>query len=277
MAKVPIAPEAKNRSYYKYYEQGIADLTPEQLAFATGSKGKLSEGLEIADRNKVLLPGVLPEKSGFFPLEGGGMLVSGNIPLQGVTPEMLWWWWPWHSLEPLRYSIWDPDDHFDVQVNDEGRRRALDPSVPLEQKTWGATHYVKESVGGPPDDITIMFEEPAKLGYDWSKVGTPSCRFLVAANALMGSMKVPTVMTETASDIEGGVVFHARFWIGYHIIDGEAKYLLSPEVKLPEEVAIGLVGHNLKEFANLAKVLPAVYAEEKDNWGTTQKTENKAL
>ena len=27
-----------------------------------------------------------------------------------------------------------------------------------------------------------------------------------------------------------------------------------------------LFGHNIKEYANLAAVLPEIYAEEKDNW-----------
>jgi hypothetical protein len=29
---------------------------------------------------------------------------------------------------------------------------------------------------------------------------------------------------------------------------------------------MGLFAHNLKEFTNLAAILPLVYAEEKDNW-----------
>jgi hypothetical protein len=44
------------------------------------------------------------------------------------------------------------------------------------------------------------------------------------------------------------------------------KYLLPPEVQLPEEVAVGLIAHNFKEFNHLQKILPSVYAEEKDNW-----------
>ena len=35
---------------------------------------------------------------------------------------------------------------------------------------------------------------------------------------------------------------------------------------LADEVAAGMVGHCIKEFSNLAKILPSVYAEEKDNW-----------
>jgi len=268
MAKVPVAADASSKSYYKYYEQlEIANLTPEQMEYVANCKGTVEEALSIHDRNKLLEAGTPPNKTGYYPLKEGGLLIASDIALPGVTSDMLWWWWPWHSVDPLRYSIWDPEDHFDVQPNEEGRARALDPNVPVEEKTWGATHYVKESIGGPPDDIVIMFQDPKVMGYDWSKVGTPECKFLIAANALLGPMKVPVVMTETASEDEDGLLtFHARFWIGYHIIDGVGKYLLPPEVELPDQVAMGLVGHNIKEFTHLAKILPSVYAEEKDNW-----------
>jgi len=36
---------------------------------------------------------------------------------------------------------------------------------------------------------------------------------------------------------------------------------------VPEEVVRALFSHNIKEFSNLAKILPQVYVEEKNNWG----------
>ena len=266
MAKVPVAADASSKSYYKYYEMGIAGLTPEQLDFVANSKRELGQGLEAKDRNEFIAAGTHPEQMGYYPLKDGGLLVAGNIPMPGITAEMLYWWWAWHGLEPLRYAIWDPEDHFDVALNEEGRRRALDPQVPLEEKTWGATHTVQESIGGPPDEIVIMFQDPKKMGFDPALIGTDSCEFLVCANALMGEMKVPVVMAECAKKGDGVMTFQARFWVGYHIVDGEAKYLLPPEVVLPDEIAKGLIAHNIKEFANLGKILPKVFAEEKDNW-----------
>ena len=29
---------------------------------------------------------------------------------------------------------------------------------------------------------------------------------------------------------------------------------------------VNLLHHNVKEFSNLSRILPALYAEEKDNW-----------
>ncbi len=262
MAKVPVSADAKKKSYYKYYEMDIDGLTEEQMRFVASCKGTQEEALSIHDRRKLQEPGLYPEKSGYFPLKEGGLLVAGNIPMPNVTAEMLQWWFAWHGLDPLRYAIWDPEDHFDVKLDAEGRRRALDPEVPMDQKTWGATHTVQESIGGPADEIVIMFTEPAKLGFDNANIGTEGCEFMVAANALMGAMKVPVVMVEAAGKVDGVMTFKARFWVGYHIIDGEAKYMLPPEVKLPDEIAMGLIGHNIKEFTHLGKILPQVYAEE---------------
>lgn len=262
MAKVPVAPDAQTKSYYKYYEMDIAPLTPQQMQFVANSKGTADEALSIHDCRKLQEPGTYPEKMGYFPLKEGGLLVAGNIPMPNVTAPMLEWWFAWHGLEPLRYAIWDPEDHFDVTMNEEGRQRSLNPDIPMARKTWGATHTVMESIGGPADEIVIMFTEPQKLGFDPEKIGTPGCEFMVAANALMGAMKVPVVMVETAKKVDGVMTFQARFFVGYHIIDGEAKYLLPPEVVLPEEVAMGLLAHNIKEFSHLGKILPQVYAEE---------------
>lgn len=268
MAKVPVAADANTKSYYKYYENmEVANLTPEQMEYVKNCFGTVEESLSIHDRNKLLEPGVTyPEKMGVYPLKEGGLLVAGNVPMPDVTGDMLYWWFAWHGLDPLRYAIWDPEDHYGTQINEEGKKRALDPTIPMEEKTWGATHTVIESIGGPADEIVIMFQNPADMGFDTSKIGTEGCEFMVAANALLGPMKVPVVMVEVAKKIDGVMTFTARFFIGYHIINGEGKYLLPPEVQIPVEVAMGLVGHNIKEFTHLNKVLPLVYAEEKDNW-----------
>lgn len=266
MANVPVAADARNKSYYKYFEMGIESPTPEQMAYIAGSKGTVEEALEAGDRIKLLEPGCFPEKMGYYPLKAGGLLVAGNIPMPGVTADMLYWWFAWHGLEPLRYAIWDPEDHYDIKIDDYGRARVLDPSIPLNEKTWGATHTVLESIGGPADEIVLMFQDPGVMGYDKSKIGTENCEFLVCCNALMGAMKIPVIMTECAKKMDGVMTFMARFWVGYHVIDGEARYLLPPEAQLPEQIAMGLEAHNIKEFSNLARILPSVYADEKDNW-----------
>ena len=271
MALVPVAEDAKSKSYYKYYEQGIVSPTVEQLEMIENSKGTVEECLEIEARNKMLEPeATYPGKNGYYTTKDGGLLIAGNIEMPDVNADMLYWWWAWHCLDSFRYTIWDPEDHFGLEINEEGRVRALDPSVPIAEKNWGAVHTVLESVGGPPDKIVIMFQNPAEMGFDVSKVGKEGVEFLICANALLGPMKMPVVMTEIAKKINGVMTFQARFWVGYHIVDGEAKLLVPVTKVIPEKecdmIAKGLLAHNIKEFTNLNKVLPKVYAEEKTNW-----------
>ena len=117
MAKVPVAADASSKSYYKYYEMGIEDLTAEQLAFVAQCKRPSEDALSPTERNKFISEGVWPKETGFYPLKEGGTLIAANIPMPDVTPDMLYWWFAWHGLDPLRYAIWDPDDHFDLQID----------------------------------------------------------------------------------------------------------------------------------------------------------------
>jgi hypothetical protein len=105
--------------------------------------------------------------------------------MPGVTADMLWWWFAWHCLDPFRYSIWDPEDHFSVKVDDEGRRRSLDPNVPLKEKTWGDPycHGIHRQY---PDEITIMFKNPAEMGLDISKSALTKFHFWFAPTVLWG-------------------------------------------------------------------------------------------
>lgn len=50
------------------------------------------------------------------------------------------------------------------------------------------------------------------------------------------------------------------------VIDGNGVFLLPPGMPIPEEIALGLLMHNIKEFQHLAKILPDVYRENKDKW-----------
>ena len=50
MEKVPVAADAKSKSYYKYYERTMIDAPAEKLAFMKNPYGRLGEGMESEDR-----------------------------------------------------------------------------------------------------------------------------------------------------------------------------------------------------------------------------------
>lgn len=268
MTLVPIKEEDKGKPYYKYYEQGIPAPSDELLQRIAES-GHESGLVSIHDRHKLIEGGMFPAEMGYYPLEEGGMLCAANVPMPDVTAEMLYWWFAWHGLDPFRYAIWDPEDHFDVQLDEDGRKKALDLAVPMEEKTWGATHTVMESIGGPPQEIVIHFTDPKLNGFDPSFIGTKDCEFLITANGLLDG-QVRTIMDECMKEVDGVKTFMARFWIGYNFIDGKAQCLTPVTKILPKEewsmIAQGLIAHSYKEFSNLNTILPALYAEQKGTW-----------
>ncbi len=262
MSLVAVSADSRTKRYYHYYAQGLAELPQEYKNILAHIKVYKNEGLSIHDRNAVLTAEtVCPAEPGIYYLPEGGLLVASNLITPDFTGEMLDWWFPWQVLDPLRYAIWDPEDHVDNQVSESDRKRLLDPSIPVREKIWGVTFHAVEAMGGAPVKTDIAFQEPAKLGYT-----NTGCDFIIAANALLGKDKIPVTMLEIAKKINGIMNLQLRFWIGYHIIDGTGTYLLPQEINIPAEAGIQLIHHNFREFNNLHTVLPKLYAEEKNNW-----------
>lgn len=264
MKRVPVKDGSEKVSYYKYYLEDIVGISDELREKLMNSKGKKEDALEIYDREKLQSNECYPSETGYYPLKKGGALVASNVKIPNITNEMIEWWTSWFALDPLRYALWDPEDHYDISIDEYGRKRALDPSVPMGEKLWGATHYVEESFDGEePTKLVMKFISPADAGYDMSLLGTDQCVFMVCAESKMG--KMPVFVTETFSKINGNMEVRLRFWIGYELKDGKAKCKLPPFIKIPENMLKGLLIHNFKEFAQMNKILPSLYAEEKDN------------
>ncbi|HAL74189.1 MAG TPA: hypothetical protein DCM45_03730 [Clostridiales bacterium] len=266
VSKVPVAAGARNKSYYHFFEREMAEVPAEKLEFLKDPWQNDGNGQEIADINRIFDDGYLPGETGLFTLKQGGFLVTNLTRFEGSKGAMLQWFFGWHGLDPLRYSIWDPYDHYGLRISDEDRSYILDPGTDIPDKCRGVTHIVNESLipGTEPAEITIHFENPAKMGLNTEKTMTPACSFLVTANADMG---LPIVMLHTARDTEYGCELRSRFWIGYHIIQGVAQCLIPPEAHAQVKPLLSaLLEHNFSEFTNLAAILPKLYAEEKNNW-----------
>ena len=174
------------------------------------------------------------------------------------------WWFGWHSAGPdLRYKLWDRDDHFYARADKPEYVR--DPNVPNHQKTWGVNHHILEDIGtGGAEELLLAFKKPSDLGFDMSKIGKPGCASMVCA---VGQGSAPAVMVHKAVKAPDGIWFKSRFWMGYSIDEqGNAVKLVPEGQQIPEALPRALFGHNIKEYSNLASILPEIYAEEKDNW-----------
>lgn len=252
--------------YAKFYDLPITPIPEEKLAVLAAGPIDPSLALKIEDRNDLFKPGYLPCEIGYCVMPDGTSFLANRTEMPGVTPEMFEWWFAWHSLEDLRYRIWDPEDHY--YARQQMREKTLDQSLPMRERTWGTVHHVLEDIGPGPDELVLEFRYPHELGYEEEKVGTDACAALICANGHgpVPGQGVAAIMTHFVREIPGGIELRSRFWIGYGLVDGRLVKLVPDGVSVPEEVPMGLFAHNLKEFGHLAAILPQVYAENKDNW-----------
>lgn len=272
LKRVAIPEGSENRPYYKYYLQDMAPVPAEKLELLTSGPGDNADALLIADRNKIFEPGYLPGEVGYWLMDDGSAVVANLTKCKGVTGEMFQWWFAWHPIDPLRYAIWDPFDHYGTTISETDKERAKNPSISVLEKCFNLDQTVDESLvmGEPPVPIAIKFRSPEYYGMDGGKLGTEDLSFIVCANVEIltpeGMPNVPVFMLHTARDTEDGCELRSRFWLGCHVIDGVGTCLLPPGMKFPEELTIQLLSHNFNEYTNLAAILPSVYAENKNVW-----------
>ena len=110
--------------YAKFYDLPITPIPEEKLAVLAAGPIDPSLALKIEDRNDLFKPGYLPCEIGYCVMPNGTGFLANRTEMPGVTPEMFEWWFAWHSLEDLRYRIWDPEDHY--YARQQMREKTLD-------------------------------------------------------------------------------------------------------------------------------------------------------
>lgn len=259
--KVGVSVEEKALPYFKFYEQPMAEIPKEEMALLnTPSK---AAAVPFEDRD-LFLSGADTEycQIGYGVAENGTGFVCNETYMPGAKGEMLDWWFPWHSVgSDLRYKIWDAEDHYFARA--DRADYVCDATVPVWQKTWGVKHYILEDIGNGPSPLVLLFMSPNDFGYDKSIIGSPKCKSLVCA---IGSGECAAAMTHKWYPYKDGVMLCSRFWIGYALKDGKIVCGLPTGAKIPVEIPKGLFAHNIKEFSNLAAILPRVYEENKENF-----------
>lgn len=260
---------SEKKSYYKYFLEPFEDIPAGQKAELRASIFKKGQGgLEPEDRQKLQETKCWPPKAGVYALKRGGVVVCSNVKVPDMTGDMLGWWAGWHGYDPLRYAIWDPQDHYDLILNEASKARITDASIPPREKLWGMTHKSFESFDqDPPAWLEMNFQCPWECGYDKSLDNTDRCQYILCAKAKLNG-KIPVFMTENLVKGEDGInEVRLRFWIGYEMQeDGSFKCKLPFFIKVPAAIATNLMVHNYREYKRLNSILPRLYAENKDNW-----------
>lgn len=255
-------PEERKLPYYQYFERDLAPIPREKLDIWRGPMADPALATPIGERNE-FLKGNVKLEAGFTVAPDGTGFVANSTFMPGVTAEQFYWWFAWHCVGPdLRYMIWDKEDHYYARAVETGY--VLDPAVPFSEKTWGVSHQILEDIGLGAEELLLRFCKPSELGYDMSLLGSEHCTAMVCA---VGRSSTPAVMTHKVIETEGGVWFKSHFWMGYGLDEAGRLIKLVPEgASVPEAAPRALFGHNIKEFTNLAAILPQLYAEEKDRW-----------
>lgn len=263
--RVPITEEQKKLRYAKYYTKPIAAVPEEKLKYLERPLDP-SLALRIQDRNRLFEPGYLEAEAGYCVLEDGTAYVANLTPMPGVTVEMFDWWFAWHGLGELRYTLWDPEDHHSAVSTAQVQGRC--EKLSMKERYYNTTHIIREDIGGGVANIFANFRDPKEMGFRAELIGTPACGTIVTANC--GTYDWPGAMAQVmchfVRETADGIELRTRFWNGWNILGGEPVKLIPDGTSQSPEVARGLLAHNMREFQNLADLLPRIYPEEKDNW-----------
>ncbi len=266
--KVPATEQDRQKSYFKYYEAPMAQAPRERYEEILRGPIDPRTALSFADRNDLFKPGYLESEVGYCVMPDGTGYVSNLTKMPGVTVEMFDWWFAWHGLDNFRYTIWDPEDH--QQAESQQKAKAYDPDLSLKEKYWDTTHYVIEDTGLGFEKLSINFKYPGDIGFDMSQFETEACGTIVCAKG-NGVGNPPfaspdTIMCHFVREVEGGIELRTRFWMGWTVKNGRDYKALPDGFRMPPMGPMSLMLHNIKEFTNLAAILPKIYAEEKDNF-----------
>lgn len=265
MERIPVTNEQMKYSYSKYYDKPLAPVPAEKLLSGETPMDP-GKALKIKDRNKLFDPGYFEVETGYCVMEDGTGYICNLTKMPGVTVEMFDWWFAWHGLGDMRYTIWHPYAHHGAISCNLVQGRS--PKLSLKEKYWGTTHLIREDLGFGPDDLFASFKRPGEMGFDESKIGTSVCGTIVTSNSGMrlDPMASAECMCHFVREIDGGIELRSRFWLGYHVINGKAIKMLKDGEVTPIEKPQLLLKHNMEEYQNLADLLPQIYPEEKDNW-----------
>lgn len=266
----PLTMAESKRPYAKYYTR---PMTPPADGIYEDIANPADPALALSPHNinDLLKPGPRALERGWCELPDGSFYLAGYADMPGVSTKMLEWWFAWHGLESLRYMIWDPDDHFAVNVKPDTIARRFDTGLSWRERNWNTTDIVVEDVGTGVVTLEISFLSPEAVGYDMKKFNEGGFAAINANICLQGHDQFVS-FSHNARPTKTGVELRSCFWIGWIVENGQRKRVAkdAPRSELTR-LAQGLSRHCTKEYHNLAAILPFVYEE---NHGIIDKPED---
>ena len=168
-----------------------------------------------------------PVQEGYYKRDDGGWEIIANHEIQGVTPEMLDWWWD-HIDTTERYKLWHPTDH-----------QSFEWLVSPANGHIGAVQRIEESFGNiPSTPIEIRWEDPKGALTEYDHV-------LLASSKIYGERAADLMHEyEVAS-------FGTRLRTHFHFPPGA-----------PKEFVKAVYQHNKEEMRYFSTFLPDLYRSQ---------------
>lgn len=239
---------------------------PDPAASAAIERGPIdpADALPLADLDRLLDPAPLPVETGRCFLADGVGYVAVRTAMPGVTAEMVDWWFDWHPHDPDRYRAWHPLAH---------RGNSVEPAAAEGAKAhWGTVHHPVEDVGTGLVHARIAFAAPTELGFSTDALNDPAVATIVCGwvgddTRRLRHSRMAHVFLET----DDGVVLRSHFWLGAAVRPYLPAPLAAPiafalnhravrRLTLPRGLPEELARHCAEEYANLAVLLPELYA-----------------
>jgi len=262
MQRRELTPEERKKPYARYYDKELAEIPAADLESVNAGPVDSSKATAIQNRSDLMKPGYLDVETGYTVMPDGSGFAATLVRMPGVTPAMLDWWFNWHPLEGLRYALWCPVAHTGISVNNPARH--MDSSgVALKDRNYGSVHYPVEgfNVRGA-DTIRIEFMTLQDFNLDMSMFTEPGISRAYCANVLFDALNIPfNVFFHAVREVEGGVEYRSRYWIGYTMKKGRPVRPLLPLPYRMKDLARNNCLHSLTEYNNLASFLPQLYKE----------------
>lgn len=222
---------------------------------------------DLASSSSWLDAGYREVENGFTQLADGAVHVAVLTEMPNVTPDMIDWWFGWHSAEPQRYKLWHPQAHV------HARWRQPDPPGPTGRARYvGRTSLVDEYVGNTLSHVAIRFVLPTSLGFDEPRLAEGEATTVCARIGFVDQPIEIGFLAHQVRRVAGGSEMRSRFWLGGQngglrtsarlgdLASRVVRQFKRPDLSLGQE----LLAHCSKEMTHLASFLPELYTEMRD-------------
>jgi len=247
-------------AYARWFNPDMAPLSPH-------GREALSVGPVASERLLALEAAPSLEESGYHDLENGfgftpdgALHVAVRTELPGVTPEMIDWWFGWHSEHPSRYKLWHPRAHVHACWH-----RPEGNALRGAARYLGRVSFVDEYLGSRLHHLAIGFVPPARFGLPDA---TPDVTYICAECGLTDTPVQGGILIHQVRRMTGGSEMRSRFWVaGRHArleASGPWNSLLRRAARLVGpgvDDGRALLVHCAQEMAHLGTFLPEVFRE----------------